>query len=108
MASNAASHVLRDDAMTPTDASGEASSRERLEKVSKDFEAIFLRMIFKQMRSSVERSSLLGNSRAMEFFETMRDEQLADSLAKAGGLGIGNMIYQRLQEATVPHLRSRP
>ena len=80
-------------------------TEDQIQKVSKDFEAIFLRMIFKQMRESVEKSSLFGNSRAMDFFESMRDEQLADSLAKAGGLGIGNMVYQRLQEATAPQIK---
>jgi hypothetical protein len=113
LASSAASKVMGDPSMSGLGAAsglslGTGHTDDQLRKVSKDFESIFLRMIFKQMRSSVERSSLLGNSRAMEFFETLRDEQLADSLAKAGGLGIGDMVYQRLQEATVPHLKTLP
>jgi len=113
LASSAASRVMGDRSLSISGAAPSLSSEgihtdDQLRKASKDFEAIFLRMIFKQMRSSVERSSLLGNSRAMEFFETLRDEQLADSLAKAGGLGIGDMVYQKLQEATVPHLKTRP
>jgi len=113
LASSAASKVMGDPSMSGLGSTsgltlGSNHNDDQLRKVSKDFESIFLRMIFKQMRSSVERSSLLGNSRAMEFFETLRDEQLADSLSKAGGLGIGDMVYQKLKEASSPHLRTRP
>lgn len=96
---------------TPSTAGLEALSSQghtdqKLRQVSKDFEAIFMRMIFQQMRQSVHRSDVMGNSRAMEFFETMRDEQLAESLASAGGLGIGDLIYERLKEASIPHQKT--
>jgi hypothetical protein len=77
-----------------------------LKKISKSFEAIFMRMLFKEMHNSIQKSDVFGNSHALEFFETMRDEQLSEKLASAGGLGIGNMVYQKLKEATVPHQKS--
>jgi peptidoglycan hydrolase FlgJ len=77
-----------------------------LKKVSKNFEAIFMRMLFKEMRNSVQKSGLMGNSKAMEFFETMQDEQMSEKLASAGGIGIGNIIYQRLKASTVPHQKT--
>ncbi|HEY5039497.1 MAG TPA: rod-binding protein [bacterium] len=87
--------------------SGSAThSDAQLRQVAKNFEAIFMRMLFKEMRNSVEKSGAMGNSHAMEFFETMRDEQLSDQLASAGGIGIGNIVYQKLKDATVPHLKT--
>jgi hypothetical protein len=77
-----------------------------LKKVAQDFEAIFMRMLFKQMRNTVEKSGFLGNSQTMEFFENMKDEQTADQLAKAGGIGIGKVIYEKLRQATEPHLKT--
>jgi peptidoglycan hydrolase FlgJ len=77
-----------------------------LKKVSKDFEAVFMRMLFKEMRSSVEKSSLMGNSRAMEFFENLQDDQMSSKLASAGGLGIGNVVYQRLKATIVQHQKT--
>jgi peptidoglycan hydrolase FlgJ len=77
-----------------------------LKKVAQDFEAIFMRMLFKQMRSTVEKSGLLGNSPTMEFFENMKDEQMADQLAGAGGIGVGKIIYDKLKQATEPHLKT--
>ena len=85
---------------------GKTHSDEQIKKVSKNFEAIFMRMIFKEMRNSVQKTGLMGSSQALDFFETMRDEQLSESLANAGGLGIGKMVYQKLKEATVPHQKS--
>jgi flagellar protein FlgJ len=76
-----------------------------LKKVAQDFEAIFMRMLFKQMRNTVEKSGLIGSSMTMEFFETMKDEQMADQLASAGGIGIGKVIYEKLKQATEPHLK---
>ena len=77
-----------------------------LKHVSQKFEGIFLRMMFKEMRDTVQKSNLFGNSQAMEFFETMQDEAISDHLASAGGFGLGNVIYQRLKQATTPHLKT--
>lgn len=77
-----------------------------LKQVSKNFESIFLQMLFKEMRNSVQKSDLFGNSQGMEFFESMHDEQLTQQLASAGGLGIGNMVYQKLKGAIVPHQKT--
>ena len=77
-----------------------------MQEVSKNFEAIFIRMLLREMRNTVQKSNIFGNSRTVEFFETMRDEQLADQLASSGGLGIGNLVYQRLLEATGSHQKT--
>ena len=79
---------------------------EEIKRVSKNFEAIFMRMLFKEMRNSVQKSGILGNSQAMDFFETMRDDQLSEQLANSGGLGIGNMVYEKLRETTLPHQKT--
>lgn len=83
-----------------------AHSDAQLQKVSKDFETIFMRMLFKEMRNTVQKSNVLGNSSSLEFFETLRDDQLSEQLASSGGIGIGRMIYQKLKAATVPHLKT--
>lgn len=77
-----------------------------IQKISKNFEAIFMRMLFKEMRNSVQKSGIFGNSHGLEFFEEMRDEQLSEKLSLAGGIGIGAMVYQKLKAATLPHQKS--
>jgi Rod binding domain-containing protein len=83
-------------------------SDSQLRKVSHDFESIFLQMMFKEMRHSVEKTNLFGNSQASEFFENMQDEELSKQLASAGGIGIGDQIYQKLKQVTEPHIKSYP
>jgi flagellar protein FlgJ len=77
-----------------------------IQQVSKNFESIFLQMVFKEMRNSVQKSNLLGNSQGMEFFESMYDEKLTQQLASSGGMGLGQMVYQKLKAVTVPHQKT--
>lgn len=81
-------------------------SDSEIQKVSKEFESIFLQMLLKEMRNSVQKSGLLGNSQAFGFFESMHDEQLSSQLASAGGIGISRMLYERLKGATEIHQKS--
>lgn len=77
-----------------------------LRKVSQNFESIFIQMMFKEMRNSVEKSNLFGNTQATQFFEGMRDEEMSKQLSTSGGIGIGSMIYQQLKHATESHLKT--
>ncbi len=79
---------------------------DEIRQVSKNFESIFLQMVFKEMRKSVQKSNLLGNSQGMEIFESMYDEDLTQQLASSRGVGLGQMIYQRLKAVTVPHQKT--
>ena len=81
-------------------------SEAELKEVSKNFESIFMGMVMKEMRNSVQKSDLFGNSQGMEFFQSMYDEQLTRQLASSGGMGIGHMVYERLKQITQPHQRA--
>ncbi|OCL25632.1 hypothetical protein U472_14985 [Orenia metallireducens] len=82
------------------DKSGEGNDKiaedEELRKVSQDFEAIFVNMMFKQMRSSVFKSGLLDGGMSREIFEDMYYNQISKSAAENNELGIAEMIYQQL------------
>jgi flagellar protein FlgJ len=83
-----------------------AHSDAEIQQVSKNFESIFLQMVFKEMRNSVQKSNLFGNAQGMEFFESMYDEKLTQQLASSGGLGLGQMVYQKLKAVTAPHQKN--
>ena len=78
----------------------------QLKKVAQNFESIFIDMMMKEMRNSVEKSSLFGNSQATQFFESLRDEEMSKQLSTSGGIGLSNIIYQRLKQATATHLKT--
>jgi len=76
-----------------------------MQKVAKQFEAIFLRMMLKEMRSTVEKNALTGNSRALDMFESMQDDAFADKMSTQG-IGLSDMVYSQLTAAAVKNQRT--
>ena len=69
----------------------------KLREACEGFEAMFLSMMYKQMRATVPESELFGKkSNAIEIFEDMRDTELMNAAAKSGGIGIADMMYKQL------------
>jgi Rod binding domain-containing protein len=70
-------------------------------KVGALFEAMFYRMLFKQVRDS-EMTEPFFSGFQSEQIQEMRDDELANSLASEGQLGISNLItdYLAKQDAT--------
>ncbi|QQY79166.1 flagellar protein FlgJ [Keratinibaculum paraultunense] len=75
---------------------------EALKKVCKDFEAIFLSMIFKQMKKTIPEGGLIEKSLGSEIFEDMYIEEISKEISKRdGGLGIQEMLYQQFKQGYV-------
>lgn len=69
----------------------------KLREACEGFEAMFLSMMYKQMRATVPESELFGKkSNALEIFEDMRDTEMMNAAAKSGGIGIADMMYKQL------------
>ena len=65
----------------------------KLREACEGFEAMFLSMMYKQMRATVPENDLFGKkSNAIEIFEDMRDTELMNVAAKSGGIGIADMM----------------
>jgi flagellar protein FlgJ len=71
----------------------------QLEKVSKDFESIFLGYMLKQMRKTVPDDPIMGNSNAKDIYQDMYDDALSKEFAKAGGIGLATMMYKQFAAA---------
>ena len=68
-----------------------------LREACEGFEAMFLSMMYKQMRATVPEGGLFGKkSNALEIFEDMRDTEMMNAAAKSGGIGIADMMYKQL------------
>jgi len=69
-----------------------------IEEVAKGFDAMFLRLLVKEMKKTVQKSSLMGeDSSAMQMYDDLLDEHLSDAMADQG-LGIGDMVRKQLKE----------
>jgi flagellar protein FlgJ len=62
---------------------------------AQQFESLFLNMMMKEMRKTVDRSGLLGSD-AMETYEQMFDQQVAIGMSKAGGVGLAKYLEQQM------------
>lgn len=74
-----------------------------LKKACEGFEAMFLNMMYRQMRATVPEDPLFGESHALKIFQDMRDDELMKNVAAGGGIGIADMMYKQLK----PQVESR-
>ncbi len=73
-----------------------------LKEACKGFEAMFLNMMYKQMRATVPEDTLFGESNAQKIFRDMHDEKLMENIADGGGLGLADMLYKQLSPSVLP------
>ncbi len=67
---------------------------------ARDFEALFLRILLSEMRSTVVKSGLFGKGLATDIYEDMLFSQIADTLAAAKpGTGVKETIYNAIISA---------
>ena len=84
---NASLSQLREDAKVDPDA--------KADEVSRQFEALFVNMLLKSMRKATQRSELF-NSEAAKNFESMFDQEIANKVSYADGIGLANTIKRQL------------
>lgn len=83
----------------------DSGDKERLLEVCQEFESIFLHMMLKQMRNTVEDGGLIEKSHARTLFEDMHDEELGKSMARGQGVGLAQELYRQL---TATHINAQP
>jgi Rod binding domain-containing protein len=64
-------------------------------EVAQQFEAMFIQMMLKSMRSAVPKNEMT-QSKTMETFEGMYDREIAVALSRKGGLGLADMMEKHL------------
>lgn len=80
--------------------------RSQAKKVSQDFEALFVGMMMKSMRSTVGKDTLTGGGHGEEVYRSLLDQQYADaSVKRGGGLGLAKIIEKDIirQESRKVH-----
>ncbi len=74
---------------------------EEILSVSKEFESIFVGMMFKQMRDAIDRSDLLDGGLSQDIFEDMYYDELAEQAAKNESFEIAEAVYKQLSGDTL-------
>lgn len=75
-----------------------AGKEEALQSAAKQFEAIFMQMLLKSMRSAqdVLESDSPFNSESTKFYRDMHDQQMALEMSNNGSLGLSELIVRQL------------
>jgi Rod binding domain-containing protein len=68
----------------------------RLYAQCQEFESIFVNMMLKEMRGSVEKSGLIDGGQAEEIFSDMLYDEYAKDMSKAAGFGLADAVYVEL------------
>jgi len=71
----------------------------KLKAACEQFEAVFIQMMMKNMRNTVQDGGFIEKSYAREMFEGMFDEEIAKEVAKGQGIGISQMMYDQLSQS---------
>lgn len=79
-----------------------SKDEEALKRACKEFESIFLSMMFKEMKKTIPEDGFLEKTAGIEIFEDMYIDELSNEIAnKDEGLGIAEMIYQQFKNGYV-------
>ncbi len=100
--------------MSPLNGIGEALQaaeriKPRLEKLkdaTNGFESIFLKSMLTAMRRGMPKTDA-NNSFSGEMYRDMLDDALASQAGKAGTLGIGKLLYEKLAPMAVQQEQAR-
>ena len=61
-----------------------------------EFEALFINMMLKELRSTVNKSGLMDGGKAEELYTGLMDTQISRDLATQGGIGLAAMLYRQM------------
>jgi flagellar protein FlgJ len=69
---------------------------EEVKKLSKEFESIFMEIVLKSMRETVDKSSLTDGGNGEQIFQSMLDTEYAKNLANQDMTGLSSSIEGHL------------
>lgn len=77
--------------------SGEDKEK-KLKDAAQGFESIFMGKLWEKMRATVPKDDYL-HSKEEDMYLSMFDRELSQKMAAAGGIGLGQMLYDNLKES---------
>jgi peptidoglycan hydrolase FlgJ len=89
--------VLRPPIQTPKENGSVGKDRNGLKQLCQDFESIFLNSVFHEMRKSIPDEGYLEHDIGMNIFQEMMDMEIASEMSRKGGIGLGRLLYEQLQ-----------
>ncbi len=74
-----------------------SSSQKSLQEAADQFESLFLHQLLTEMRKTVsDGGNVFGDRKGEKIFQSMLDEEMSTVMSKAGGIGLGRLLYDQL------------
>jgi len=67
-----------------------------IRKVAVEFQSLFVEMMLKSMRETVNKDSLTGGGHGEEVYGSMLDREYATAISRRGNMGLAEMIEQQM------------
>ncbi len=83
-------------------------SPERLRQACQDLEEVFLRHLVRQMQATAQELGGEEPEAGERIYQGLIEETLSSALAKGGGVGLANLLFQQLQERLKTSEESAP
>lgn len=66
----------------------------RLKEAAREFEALLLEQLVKEMRKAAPKSDLFGEEKGRELYQEMLDGEFVRVMSNAGGIGLADFIVR--------------
>jgi Rod binding domain-containing protein len=91
----------------PSTGSG-TENAETLQEAARGFEEVFVEQLFRNMFSTLNRSSMVEKSFQRKIYEEMLQKEFADIYVENGGVGLGRALVEQLKSRMKPQQAPRP
>ncbi len=71
-------------------------SNDQIDKVSKDFESMFVGQMLEQMFGDSEGTEAFGDSQSSEVYKGLMMDEYGKQITRSGGIGIADYVKQEL------------
>jgi flagellar protein FlgJ len=68
-----------------------------LKGACEQFESLFLEDLLRIMRESIPKTGLFDGGRGEEIYRSLLDQEMAERMAAAGGVGLARILFERLR-----------
>jgi flagellar protein FlgJ len=82
--------------ITAAPSASEASSDSGLEKACQEVESIFLSLLLKEMRNTINKSGFISGGTAENIYTGMLDAEISKVIAERGGIGLSKILHDQL------------
>jgi flagellar protein FlgJ len=76
----------------------ETADDKKLMATCRDFEALFIQQLLKEMRKTVPKDGIIPESYEQSIYNSMLDEEWANSMSESKSFGLADMLFEQLRD----------